>query len=413
MAVSRAVALLAMLVLAGCAAPATSDPPPETATFSWGEPVLLPGQGRAYEPTLAVGPEGALYVTAHKTDAAQEGGRLASWLWWAPGADAEWREVRAPEAVESKAFAFEGDVATDAEGRLYFVDTYLDDLFFARYLPSPEGPVQETARPLAVSAGQDDRPWLAAQGDGIVYLATNKADLIGTTVPAPVNGQAGNIWLHVSRDRGGSWTQGFAFEGSRWCTLAVPSRADAALHVGCVLHDERLVALTSRDHGDTFEARELGKLSGQLGANFPASAVDGAGRSVHVFLDHDGDATRVLLARDGHEGILDVTPWEGTFVFPAIAASATGRVAIAFQTEGLRGEGEWRAVALVTEDAFVPEPVWRTVEIDVIGPRPVGDMFDLGFTPDGRLVAAYARAVPPERPSSLISGQAYVRIEST
>jgi hypothetical protein len=381
-------------------------------------PVLVSAEGDAYEPSIVAGTSNELYITAHKSDLVHEGTQLSSWLWWSPDGGASWQDVRQAASPDSKEPALEGDVAVDANGRLYYVDTYVEDVTFARYAPSSSGPVLEFARPAIGTLGEDDRPWIAAQGDGVLYLLTNKADAEGSILPPPDNGGRGNIWIVTSTDRGLTWSLGHAFDGSQWCTVAASPADDRTVSVGCEQHDGTRVGYLSSDRGATWHAAAMGSAQNGHGDFHPSSAMDGAGVAYHAFIDGvPGVADRVQVARQvqDHWDVMDLTPWMGSFVYVAVAASHSGRVAVAFEsTHDVRpgATSEWKAYALVNDHPGDERSSWTLVSLDpqpvATGPLPPGDFIRATFTPQEKLVVAYTRATASATPTTTIAGRVYV-----
>ena len=207
--------------------------------ITWGEPVWLPrapecvdednGQlypefAIGYEPSIAVDQQGNLYYTAHKDLrwAGPDGGALrmaldiadgklppggspylltcdmptplpysesettwdyyASWFFvsqdggetWGPPGD--WGVAD----IGSEYPGDEGDIGIDANGRIYFVDTTLEDNWLHVW---DDGGNSHVNSQRLQSTTADDRPWVPAHGDGVVhYLGNNGVPVQGISL---------------------------------------------------------------------------------------------------------------------------------------------------------------------------------------------------------------------------------------
>lgn len=395
--------------------PSAPAPPASAGSVGFSPPVKLNGDGYGYEPSIDVGPDGTLYVTAHKSSLTNEGARFASWLWYSNDNGASWKDLPSPGQLHEKLYAFEGDVAVDAKGRLYFVDTYLLDNTISRWSP---GPAWDYTRPFQGTAATDDRPFLAAHGDGIVYYVGN-SDIAGqgTALPALNNlqdepGSRSAIWLYVSEDGGLTWSSGHGFAGSGWCGLAPSQADDKSVFVGCARHAGGAVpgegwgstVYSSSDRGGSWVEFRLGDYE-HGPTSIPSMAVDRAGNAYFAWGDGDpygaGVATRLRLARSTPTGafeVLDVTPLEGTIQRIWVAAGDPGTVALTFYATADAKPGpasEWFAYALVTNDATKASPDWT---LGLVDPEPVviddvspADFFQCVVGPDNVLHVAYQR----------------------
>lgn len=443
----RGLFLVVAVLAAGCAGPAPGAPardlgeppaaqappsgalvasagvPPrhlgEAMTLRFGPSVALTPEGHSFEPSLEVAPDGTVYVTAPPPQARpHERGRPSSFIWHSKDGGATWLPMPSPMRVHEWMPGLEGDLALDGKGRIYLVDTYAGDTSLTRWAP---GPAWESSRPLQGTLGADDRPWLAAHGDGILYYLGNG----GVPLPAPHDALAGapgdgsSQWLYVSTDAGLTWTPGRGFDGSRLCNVAASPADDRTLVVGCVRYGAitrgaegaEAVLHASADRGATWTSEVVGRYERGVPGLYPSVAFDAAGHAYFLWNDggpREGAPTRLFLARGGALGpydVLDITPFVGAFERVWVAAGARGAVGLAFYaTRDARpgAESEWRAYAMASADALAAEPVWEFAPVDAEpvwrGAASPGDFLQAAIGPDGALHVAFQRDTAPPEP---------------
>lgn len=389
---------------------------PGPGALDFTEPLQLNPEGLyGYEPSIHVDEQGTIYVTAHKDSLLHEDERLASWLWYSNDGGESFRPMPSPAQVHEKLFAFEGDFATDDEGRLYFMDTYAADNTLSHWDVSGEEPAWEMTRPVHGTTGIDDRPWMAAHGDGIVYYAANN----GAPLPAVNNVQQGpddasRYWLYVSEDAGRTWSAGYGFPSSGWCTVAADPTDDRTVYVGCDrstdstlpgLGPSQVVTVyASMDRGQTFTEHEVASFEHGLTDGYPNVAVDAAGTPYVAWPDGDysEDSTTTVnyayRAANGSWVTREVTPHEGSFDEVWASGGEDGTLALTFYGTNDTQPGdetEWFAYAAVSTDADSPDPTWHVERIDPepveTGPGSPDDFFMNDVGPDDRLHVTYQR----------------------
>ena len=409
--------LLTLLLLAGCMrpeapgalAPASAAEMLPVSLFS--APVVLTVEGGGFEPSIDVGSDGTIYAAAAKTARPNEGARLASWLWYSKDGGATFQDLPSPGDAHRLMFGFEGDTAVDAKGRFYFSDTWLPDNAIHRWSPGSDGPSWDFSRPVqGTTAALDDRPWLSAHGDGVVYLLSNN----GPAVPSVgdlLGGEAAPARIHVfvSADGGLTWSLGHAFPKSRFCQVAASPADDTTVYVVC---DEAegegapVRVWRSGDRGATWTDPFLAEHAIGTGYLAPAVAVDAAGRPYAAWQDErvdwsgvqdaawNGDTPgRLLLARPLGAGeaweTLDVTPFPARFGMLHACAGSAGRVALTFYATRdltVTDETEWRAFGLLATDADAARPAWTLAplveEPAAVGRFPPRDLFQCAVGPD-------------------------------
>ena len=342
------------------------------------DPARLNPPGKyGYEPSVVVDEYGTIYATAHKSSVTNEGTRLSSWFWYSTDGGETWQDMPSAAQVDNKQYALEGDIAIDGQDRVYYVDTYAAENHLNRWLAEPSGPVWDYSKPAQQTTAVDDRPWLQAHGDGIVYYLGNN----GLGVPAPNDDPGGTsrIWFYRSSDGGLTWTPGFGLPTTGYCSIAAdksaPVDADLSTKPIHVATDDggRLELYHSTNAGQdwTFEGKDEPIYEYQYGSNdpFPVwSATDRAGNPYHFTVDDDpadDTAGRLLFVRGapGAWDILDIAdeaPGVNTFTKPWIDGGSEGFAALTFYGSPDTGAGDktWHTYALVTPDAQAPEPDW-------------------------------------------------------
>lgn len=372
-------------------------------------PVRVGAQRDHYEPSVEAGPEGVAYVTAPTFSPDASSGRYASDLWYSPDGR-EFSRLPSPASVHERLPGLEGSIALDDENRLYFVDLLVADNTFSRWSAGPD-PSWETTRPLqGTAATLDDRPWVAAHGDGIVYYLANTGINPVTPRPADADPHPGDgIWIHTSTDAGRTFGPGHSFSDSVWCSPA-PSKAEVGtVHVACLAGDraEETLAVdlhASTDTGQTWQTQRLAddKRASPLEIGYPAAAADASG-AVHVAWADDNVQDerpgRLRVASGVPDAGLDVqtlVPFEGAVENPWLSAAGDGRVALTFHGSPDVQAGEdspWYPYLLVTDDARAANATWRLVQLSAEpvgeGETPPQDFFQNALGPDGRVHVVY------------------------
>lgn len=406
-------AALVLLALAGCTEPVPSDaqapagPVPAVPSLAFGAPVLLTTEGPGFEPSLDAAPDGTLYAAAAKTHRPNDGATVSSWLWHSRDGGATWKPLPSPANVHALVLGLEGDTAVDGMGRFYFADTWLADNAIHRWSPGTDGPVWDWSRPVqGTLAAIDDRPWLAAQGDGVVYLMSNNAA-----------GQPARMLLSISTDGGLTWLDTHGFPGAQFCLPAASPADDHTVLVACMMGSGPGITMQvhrSTDRGATWAHEWTTVMRDGAGYLPPGAAFDPAGNAYVVWHDDRVDWSGlqdVTWAGDkpGHVGVarslqggaweaFDVTPFEGRFGMSHACAGRAGTFATIFYatrdlTPGDRSE--WRAYAVVSSNADQPVPTWAWAPLAdepmAVGPVPPRDLFECAVTPDNAVHAILQR----------------------
>lgn len=407
------------------------DPDPNPVPFAFSEPSLLTTQGGGFEPSIVASPDGMLVATAAPTARPNSGDRLASFLWYSHDQGQTWHDFSSDAGQHGRMPGFEGDIAVDAEGRTYFVDIYLADTALHRWSP---GPTWDWSRPaMGTTIPVDDRPWLAAHGDGVVYYLVNG----GAPVPGVENlldgsVNAGSKWLYVSRDAGETWTLGHALGQDDWCQLAASPADDATSMVVCQVgspSNGQTTVRISRDRGQTFPDANAFELEHGPVFMVPGAAFDRDGTPYVAWLDDyvvnvgfqdeewQGDQPgRVEYAVQGADGAWtrhDVTPFPARFGAMHASAGSAGVLALVFYaTDDLTPgpDSKWYAYAMMSHNASSANPAWSAARImqepAVIGDRPPVDFFQGAVGTDDVLnvVVQKDRDLDVERDGAVTNG---------
>lgn len=381
--------------------------------------VKAQSQGTAYEPSLAIDSFGRVYVMAHKGSPTNEGSRLSSWLWYSEDQGVTWKDLPSPAQAHTFLPGIEGDLAIDADDRIYFADTYLGDETLSVWKADADAVRWESSRPIHGTVGVDDRPWLGASGSGFVY---DLADHAASDLPSPegaLEGSAGGSrwWFYRSADRGVTWSPGLALgdvtfdataaelgDFNGMCNLDAERHTPGLLGIVCSTPDGMtLFVLRSRDHGVTWDRIDVDRFAARPGYLFPSVIVRPDGTLVLAWLDEDmfddvgGRVKLALVDPDGEVHVQDITPFEGSFGNLWLAVSPQGDVLVNVHGDTTVAdtlEHRWTLYGLHTRlagDAF------GEVDTTVVDPLAGTARFALGhfiqnaFAPDGSAYVAYQK----------------------
>lgn len=419
-----ALLLVTFALLAGCTSPPATPPgppgpgtPPVTSLlhYAFEAPVDLDAVG--YEPSISVDDAGAIYWTAHKDlTKPQTWPYPGSWFQVSRDNGTTWENPASPVPnpllpIHQAFLGDEGDIAVDARGWVYFVDTYLADNHL--HVWSDQGRTWQSSQAVQKSTGADDRPWVTAQGEGLVHYLGNNG--------SPVNG--GRHWYYRSADAGLTWSQGMPITGNGWSTIDA-ERSGPNLYVategGGVNAAGDLLVWASHDQGQTWEEPvPAGSRVGE-GREYPivAAAPEGVvwvlwldcGSASNCADDGGSDPTHVSVARSTDAGATwqswDVTPFDGYLDYPTVCAGKDGAVAVTFYASKdlpLSASSQWylfagSARALNGTPVFefqqaAPEVVYTGQDLHALH-----DFYECAIGPDGALHIAYMHSQDTTEP---------------
>lgn len=368
------------------------------------------------EPSIKLDSQGVIYI-AGVTSVAQ-----ASPVWVSTNDGRSFDELTTPlNFRERSPYGAEGDIAIDAQDRMYFVDTAIPTLAFSRWSP-PEGrgdkPSWDFTHPhtTGVLPGFDDRPWIAyggtSEGDESLWLYVNHVS---------------HVAVYRSTDQGLTWHESTStFPGQRFFTgmIAAPKDdSETAYLFGNCGDDQSLCSRDTHDGGATWREVEVADVDGgrEIGPIMVANAVDAAGTTYGVWSEADGDDGEPedpdsddgcdIYYAASNDGGATWTPkvrvdGRGCSAFPWITAGDSGRIAIAWYETPAPGphpdevsdDAEWfLKAAVVTSAATQPRLATGVADPNPvhIGPllRDLWDYLQIATGPDGRFHIAYSEDV--------------------
>lgn len=202
-----------------------------------------------------------------------------------------WAPLPSLGGVQELHPGLEGDLAIDGARNLYFTDTYAGDLTFTAWSWSGSAWEWTLSRAVIGTPVADDRPWMAATGDGTVLILVNN----GPEAPAPNNavGHPSRWWLARSENGGLTWDTSIGFSDTSDCSIdaqrtgtlvfvacSTPGRlADLIRSVDGAQFVYDAAAFISHDGGLTFQQRLIQHdIQPQLGALSYPAAVAPSGR---------------------------------------------------------------------------------------------------------------------------------------
>jgi len=244
----------------------------EQVYFTWNEPEYMPrheecidpdngqdagyeGYGVGYEPSLSIDSQGNLFVTAHKDlrwggegtplgpilggplDSwyACEDGEMTSWDYWAswfwisndngetwghgdnfnptPGNLVN-SVIGTFTGAGSECLGDEGDIAVDVNDMVYYLDTTLEDNWWHKFSDGGNNYESPSTCQRMNTMAADDRPWVAAQGDGIIHYLGNSG-----ASPPECTIDFGRYWYYHSENGGNSFSQCYSMPGG-WSTIS-------------------------------------------------------------------------------------------------------------------------------------------------------------------------------------------------
>lgn len=411
----------------------------------FGAPVLLTTDEAfgGYEPSIVVDRWNNVVVTAHKQNhnlvvspdsRAPTMTRNMSWIWTSrdsktftnmPGLT--------PAQEQNHVFGDEGDLALDDTGHVYFVDTSLVDNSFSRWKATGNGKLAlEHVRPVGPFGSVDDRPWIAAHGDGVVMYLGNQGDKV-TYPGGQVGGGDGPAYgpgrytVYMSYDHGDTFDPlGVTLNDSGWCRPAADKRRGSKLlYVVCTndggandvnetagdpgFEKGTLWAYVSADDGRTWMRHQMGTYSaGDPWTTYPSVTVGRDGTVYALYNDnkHVGDcnpAVAMTFTCDGNvksshlvlytsktQGRTwtrqEVTPTPGLIRYSWLDVAPNGSLGIAYYHRP-NTSSDWHLMAATAKPGkkFIASRVSPTKVASKIYSSPFGDFFQCAFGPDSKL----------------------------
>lgn len=395
-----AVLVVAAVILAGAQSGTSGRPRtpegggPHPPDVVWGETINLNAVG--YEPGIAADSTGALYITAHKNlDNKGTWPYLASWFLVSTDEGATWRSPNQPPLIGNYWKTYlgdEGDIAVDGNDMVYFLDTYLIDNHI--HVFRDQGVWDHSVR-IQKTTGLDDRPWLTAQGAGILhYLGNNGGEV-----------QGGRYWYYRSMNEGRTWTAGDPVPGNGWGEIDA-ERDGQHVYIsseGDVGVPADILVYVSENSGRTWDWSNPTVVAHRDGPGraFPIVS-SGVGGMVYILWNDASNATengtRIFLSASDDFGktwnTTEITPFEGFLDYPTMQAGPDGSVAVAFYgTRDLpvSANSSWYLYGAMQRNASFgnirlnfskasEEPLYIGDDLHALH-----DFFEIVITPDGAL----------------------------
>jgi hypothetical protein len=398
--------------LAALAAPGSAG----AAVPRFTKPLLLtvdPGTG-GYEPGIVVDKFGNVVVTAHKANHSlvvspdknsPTATRSMSWVWWSGNGGKTFKDMpgSTPIAEQNAEFGDEGDLAWDATGHIYFVDTNVTDISFTRWKASGRGELalEKTTPVNGMGEPVDDRPWVAAHGDGVVMYLGNEGNT--NTYPAgrpPLggNGEAANgpgrFTAYMSYDHGDTFDHvGYTFKDSGWCRpIADPRRGSKNFCVLCSDDKDTHYAFVSTDDAHHWKRYVMGTYKSSSWIN---GAVGPDGTLYALYHDVDPDDARInrlklYTSKTGGKTWTktDITQGRpGQIAYSWMSVSAKGTLGVAYYYSPDKADRDWNIWAGTAKPGkkFTFGLVSPGVQLAPDGSQPLGDFFQVAFSPDDKL----------------------------
>ena len=366
--------------------------------ISWMEPIYMPrheecidpdngqeadyiGYGVGYEPSLSIDSKGNMQITAHKDlrwggdespiapifggdpglwYACSDGDSTswdywASWFWISTNNGSNWTHGDGFEptpgnmlfanylAGGSECLGDEGDIAVDANDVIYYLDTTLEDNWWHRFTEGGESYEMGSCQRMNTMAA-DDRPWVAAQGDGIIHYLGNSG-----TSPPECSLDSGRYWYYRSVNGGNSFSQCYSMPGG-WSTISsqkhgpyvfvAQENADSGSGTVQIRISDDYGEGTGPgpSDGSWQEPVELGPRNGNCPEGYPVVNNNEGGTVAVVWADcPSGDigpwALRVAVSYDNGSNwsSWNATPFErGISMYPFVSISEDDVISIAF-----------------------------------------------------------------------------------
>ena len=407
------------------------DDPGEGFRVVYLEPVMLPRElvelGQAtqdhpegaigYEPSLAVDSTGAMSYTAHKDLRWQESwDYTASWWYistddgvsWRDPSDIMWNGISDTVGMKDVWAGDEGDIAIDAQDRIYYIDTYLEDNNLHVFQNRGDDWVFSKRHQ---STAFDDRPWITAQGNGILHYLGNNGVSIGS----------GRYWYYRSTNGGITFSLGTSIV-SGWASINAERFGDHVYiaHEGSdAANNPDVFMYSSSDQGVCWNWNDrvyVGPMERNgIGEGWP-TVFHGSNGVVYVIWQDSPDSANspgiLYLARSEDYGqsfeCWDISMPEGAaYLYPTVNVCQYGefhernRLGISFYgtTDLPAGpESEWYLYAAVAENPTNgtqldfqiadPEPLYTGDDLHALH-----DFYEIVIAPDGSLNIAYQRNI--------------------
>jgi hypothetical protein len=382
----------------------------------FGGPVLVtPAGGHGYEPAVYTDHYGDIFATAHKENwqlviapdlNSPTFTRSMSWAWASSDGGQTWPDLPGLTmlSAEQHDFGDEGDMAVDDADHLYFVDTNVGDVTFTRWSIFGLGRYSLDMHRPVLPAGEpvDDRPWVAAHGNGHVFYFGNEGD-------KDTYGN-GRYTVYQSYDGGTTFNSlGTTLPDSGWCRPATDHTAPYRyVYAFCTNDEGKLYAYVSSDDGLTFARHDMGTYNAADGTqSWPTGEVAPDGSLWVLYVDGKTDAngdtvsnTLNLYHSTNHGQTWtrrDITPLKGRYHYSWLSVSRDGKklgVGLYYRPDNV---SDWYVYGSIFGTGAKPS----LVRLDPVAVQDKhcaaapGDLLGSAFNPDGTLNVVWTRNTDP------------------
>lgn len=384
------------------------------------------------EPSIAVAPDGAVYITTPlNLWRSEDGGATYEWLGTPYCANLlPVGGLPDPPAcvVEERDPGMQGggdaDLAITPDGRLHWLGLFAADAPIPYQFSDDRGASWSEVVDLA-DGNSSDREWINVRAsDGAIFSTWR--DFGNSDNPES------GLLVRASFDNGATWTSSVKAEEDNRMGGVVPDPNGGALYLPSDDLGTIKVA-RSFDDAKTWESVEAAKFGNVRGHIFPVAAVDAAGTVFVVFaMDEEkttpapdivGETDRslqhpnVFMIVSKDQGATwsapaKLNPDGTTAIFPWIAAGAPGRVVVAWYENvdgtSLQEIGNWWTASAVSVTADAEAPAWEHAKVSseparvgpvcsngggcsvTAGDRSLLDFFEVAIHNDGHPVITWA-----------------------
>lgn len=383
-----------------------------------------------YEPGVLVDRFGNIVVTAHKQNHCDAGAydpqggtvpaRAMSWLWMSTDG-VHFKDMPGTTVAGANTSQLdvgdEGHLARDDRGNIYFVDLKVADDTFVSWKATGKGKVTETrhAPLLGTAQAADDRPWVAAHGNGVVLFASNSGS--SAVYSSPQNGGSGRYTIYLSYDGGATFDHlGYTIPSSGWCYPTADHRHGSRwLYVTCTDDNGKLFVYASGDDGHHWVTHPIGRY--QSLDTWPISAVGPDGTVYMEYVDRNPTTKNysLTLYRSRNHGrtweAWKATPQQGRFddiAGPAwIDVAPNGDIGLDYYLLPPQST-RWHIYAAVTSgwhQRFRIADAGRSTQIGTTTTIPPwGDFLSCAFGPDNKLRVVWTTDAPIQGGPGTTSG---------
>jgi len=338
----------------------------------------LPDFGVGYEPSISITSNGNMFVTAHKDlrwggqsnpffpllggnpgpwYACQQGQDTtwdywASWFWASYDNGTTWQhgDNFGPTpgnsftanylAGGSECLGDEGDISVDAQDTVYYLDTTLEDNWWHTLIEQGTEYATGICQRMNTMAA-DDRPWVAAQSDGIIHYLGNSG-----APPPECTGDSGRYWYYHSENGGATFTQCYAIPGG-WSTVAsqrhgsyvyiAQENADSQTGTVIVRISDEYGRGTGFGDGTWSQPVDVGIREGNCPEGYPVVNTNENGTVAVIWADCPNGSTGAWELRfaisynhGGNWSTWNVSHINGIQMYPFVSISEDDVVALAF-----------------------------------------------------------------------------------